>query len=125
MTAECHRVPPIATDCHRLRRVALGGRYTPGDVFNEAALLEDTYLAASRPEGKVSGSSYRVGIAVGKGEHAGCSVVTVDGPDAGDLLGAITTTLSKSACTVKSFGGETLSSGEVRDRLVTCILYLF
>ena len=82
------------------------------------AVAENLYLSVSRIESKSNRSLYCVDIAEGEGESAGSSVVTIEGPDADGLLGTITTTLSQSSCTVKSFGGETLSTGEVRDRFV-------
>ena len=72
------------------------------------------YAAAQR-EAK-QGPSYTVEVE--DDEAAKTTVLIIEGPDVSGLLGAITSTLSASSCSIVSFGGETTSEGLVRDRFV-------
>ena len=46
------------------------------------------------------------------------TTLIIEGPDAPGLLGAITSTLSASSCSIITFSGETLKNGKIRDRFV-------
>ena len=80
--------------------------------------LADGLERASRDVKKVS-QKYAVDVV--DGEVDGATVLVIEGPDASGLLGAITSTLSESSCSIVTFSGETLPTGLVRDRFVVQI----
>ena len=113
-----------------------GGKATVRDTFvvtrSGSPLEADEESALEVALGKVATELYQTAskkvetivqfkVHVDNQEHATGSVLYVEGPDASGLLGAITSTLSTSSCSIISFGGETLAGGAVRDRFVITV----
>ena len=83
----------------------------------QTALLDmAVQLYASTKSESSTAVDYSVDVIDGEVDSA--SVIVIEGPDIAGLLGAITTTLGASSCSIVSFSGETTGEGMIRDRFV-------
>ena len=77
-------------------------------------MADQLHVASAKKKKEIQ--EYSVDVVDGEVDDA--TTLIIEGPDAPGLLGAITSTLSASSCSIITFSGETLKNGKIRDRFV-------